>query len=63
MQTKGSFLMTMDKLDLKVLMDLVERYARCVSRDDNDGHEYVAQFLELVSKACNHRAAQLRKSY
>ena len=51
--------MTLDNLDLITLMDLVERHAKCVVRE-NDGHEYIAQFFELVSKACANRAADYR---
>ena len=51
--------MTLDNLDLTILMDMVEQHAKCMVRE-NDGHEYIAQFFELVSKACANRAADYR---
>jgi hypothetical protein len=51
--------MSLDNLDLTILMDMVERHAKCVVRE-NDGHEYIAQFFELFSKACANRAADYR---
>jgi len=52
--------MTIDNLDLKVLMDMIERYANFAARHDNNGKEYAACFLECVSRACAKRAAAYR---
>lgn len=52
--------MTIDNLDLKILVDMIERYAEFVSRQDNNGKEYAARFLDCVAHACSNRALAYR---
>lgn len=51
--------LSVDDLDLTVLMDMIKRYSNFVARE-RDGKQHAAQFLDRVAAACSKLADEYR---
>lgn len=52
--------LSVDDMDLSVLMSMIKRYSNFVAREPN-GKEHAAKFLDRVAASCTELAKEYRK--